>query len=117
MHSDDNMALPAERAVVACRNCKGEGWVCENHLDTAWEGGKQKCCGGAGSPCPVCQPEMSNAPFIFSIAQEARRYAAFYPPNSDGRHTFEMFAEFVETRSIAKAIEARIDKTENHDAR
>lgn len=90
----------------ACRNCSG--WVCENHLDTPWPGlTDAECCGGAGSPCPVCDPETANAPLIYSIAQEARRYAAFYEPNSDGRHTFTMFAEFVETRAIAQAIEAR----------
>lgn len=95
----------------ACRNCDGGDWVCENHHDRPWHGTSNSphacACGGAGSPCPVCQTEMANAPLIYSIAQEARRYAAFYAPGSDGRNTFEMFAEFVETRAIAQAIEAR----------
>jgi len=99
----------------ACRNCAGDGWVCENHLDAPWLGG-DGCCGGAGSPCPVCQPEMANAPLIYSIAQEARRYASYYPPHSDGRNTFEMFADFVETRSIAQAIEARRECAMTHTA-
>lgn len=34
-----------------CQICKGEGWVCENHPEIAWEGGNHKCCGGAGKPC------------------------------------------------------------------
>lgn len=92
---------------AVCRNCEGEGWVCENRLDMPWRGGSPDCCHGAGSPCPVCQPEMANAPLIYSIAQEARRYAAFYAPSSDARNTFEMLAEFVETRAIAQAIKAR----------
>lgn len=99
---------------ASCRNCASDGWVCENHLDMPWYGGTPECCpGAAGSPCPVCQPEMAHAPLIFAIAQEARRYAAFYQPGSDGRNTFEMFAEFVETRSIASAIEARRAETGN----
>lgn len=126
MDNTDNRALPTDRATTpdgaepvvsgkagipsACRNCDGGNWVCENHADHPWDGtsNREDACGcGAGAPCPVCQPEMANAPLIFSIAQEARRYAAFYPPSSDGRNTFEMFAEFVETRAIAQAIEAR----------
>lgn len=39
------------------------------------------------------------------IAQEARRYAGFYEPASDGRNTFEMFADFVET-CARQALEA-----------
>lgn len=93
---------------AGCRNCSGCGWVCENHRDTPWPGlAANECCGGAGSPCPVCCPELDKAPLVHSIAQEARRYAAYYEPGSDGRNTFTMFAEFVETRAIAQAIEAR----------
>lgn len=33
------------------------------------------------------------------IAQEARRYASFYPEASDGRNTFVLFAEMIENRS------------------
>jgi hypothetical protein len=50
---------------------------------------------------------MANGGLIHSIAQEARRYAAFYPTGSDGRNTFVMFADFVETRAIARALKAR----------
>lgn len=33
-----------------CPVCQGEGWICENHPDTAWGDGLN-CCGGAGAPC------------------------------------------------------------------
>ncbi|CAN7301136.1 hypothetical protein LJR221_001498 [Agrobacterium tumefaciens] len=33
-----------------------------------------------------------------NVAREARRYASFYPEASDGRNTFIMFAEYVESR-------------------
>jgi hypothetical protein len=46
-----------------CRNCNGEQWVCEDHLDTPWAGG-DGCCGGAGAPCPVCCPLMANAALV-----------------------------------------------------
>ena len=36
-----------------CSNCLGVGWVCENHLDQAWEH-PEGCDCGAGAPCPVC---------------------------------------------------------------
>lgn len=48
----------------ACRNCAGNEWVCENHLDRPWDGtsADPAACGcGAGAPCPVCSPEMANA--------------------------------------------------------
>jgi hypothetical protein len=47
-----------------CRNCDGEEWVCENHLDHPWDGvsSRDDACGcGAGAPCPVCRPDLSNA--------------------------------------------------------
>jgi hypothetical protein len=51
------------RAAIAkvdaeCRNCLGEQWVCENHLDMAWP---TICECGAGAPCPICRPDMANA--------------------------------------------------------
>ena len=37
-----------------CKNCDSSGWVCEGHKNEPWNDGNQKCCGGAGAPCPVC---------------------------------------------------------------
>lgn len=46
----------------ACRNCKGRGWVCENHLDRPWDYTTGEGCDcGAGSPCPVCNLQMAAA--------------------------------------------------------
>ena len=47
-----------------CKNCNGQGWVCENHPNTPWEDGKATCCAaegsewgcGAGAPCKACNP-------------------------------------------------------------
>lgn len=40
-----------------CANCRNEGWVCEDHLtESMGHGG----CGGAGVPCPACNPLASN---------------------------------------------------------
>ena len=41
-------------AVPDCEICNGEGWVCEDHPDIAWQEG-DGCCGAAGMPCN-CNP-------------------------------------------------------------
>lgn len=41
---------------VECPVCGGEGLVCEDHPDKAWQDG-DGCCGGAGMPC-LCTPYM-----------------------------------------------------------
>ena len=43
------------RANVECPICGGEGWVCENHPDKAWDTNGCEC--GAGQPCR-CTPYM-----------------------------------------------------------
>lgn len=40
---------------MACNLCRGQGWVCENHLDVPWDDDDKTCCGGAGTNC-VCNP-------------------------------------------------------------
>ena len=44
-----------------CPNCNGCEWVCEFHPDKPWgdqpNSGPNAChCGGAGKPCPECNP-------------------------------------------------------------
>lgn len=56
--SADTEAEPS----AVCPTCKGEMWVCENHPDVPWDGGDQNCCGGAGAPCPRCNPCDENTP-------------------------------------------------------
>lgn len=51
------------------------------------------------SPSPTVSALSGEYPSRGEIVNEARRYAAFYPQGSDGRNTFEMFAEFVGTRT------------------
>jgi hypothetical protein len=53
-----------------CRNCAGEGWVCENHLDQPWEESGHAANCGAGAPCPVCRSDMANAG-ILGLLKEA----------------------------------------------
>jgi hypothetical protein len=38
-----------------------------------------------------------------AIAEEARRYAGFYPEGSDGRNTFIIFAEWIERRDMRES--------------
>jgi len=51
---------------VACRNCAGTGWVCENHRDYPWAGltNGAECCGGAGAPCGACNLEIAFARYV-----------------------------------------------------
>jgi hypothetical protein len=55
-----------------CSTCRGCGHVCENHPDLAWgemisdenDPKPGACyCGGAGMPCPQCNPDAYEAPF------------------------------------------------------
>ena len=49
-----------------CEICHGEGWVCENHPDVVWAGGKAKCCVGSGYDCGAgmpCKCNISNPPW------------------------------------------------------
>lgn len=45
---------------LICGICKGEGWVCENHENIAWNYGDGCLCGGAGMPCKC---NTSNPPW------------------------------------------------------
>jgi len=56
-------APPSDQEKLRCRNCGGNGWVCENHLDLPWAGSCEldiACECGAGAPCPVCRPDLQN---------------------------------------------------------
>lgn len=59
-------AVDRSKVERPCRNCDGVGWVCEDHPDQPWAGLADwpACCGGAGAPCPVCQPELAAAPYV-----------------------------------------------------
>lgn len=38
---------------MTCKRCQGKQWVCERHPEKPmWHKG----CGGAGMPCPLCNP-------------------------------------------------------------
>jgi len=45
-------------AVIDICQCRGTGWVCENHTNKPWYGMMPDdfvaCCGGAGTPCKKC---------------------------------------------------------------
>jgi len=48
---------------VPCTKCDGCFWVCESHPDRPWDGNKACGCGGAGEPCPQCNPsDRQHAP-------------------------------------------------------
>jgi hypothetical protein len=48
--------------VKPCLYCEGEGWVCENHPDQPFAGPHACRCGGAGMPCPKCNPSSQDEP-------------------------------------------------------
>jgi len=42
---------------MTCPRCQGTEWVCEKHPDKPMEHLVEGVrCGGAGDPCPVCNP-------------------------------------------------------------
>lgn len=89
-----------------CRNCSGCGWVCENHRDTPWAGlvDGPECCGGAGSPCPVCNPEMACAGYV------SRALEAAQAPNE------EVLAEALFNLSARLKDAGFLDDDANHAA-
>jgi hypothetical protein len=47
---------------MKCSLCEDCGWVCENHPPKPWEGLRACSCGGAGAPCPWCNPSDAEHP-------------------------------------------------------
>lgn len=47
---------------MKCERCNDCGWVCENHRDKPWDGEGRCKCGGAGDPCPNCNPADAHNP-------------------------------------------------------
>jgi hypothetical protein len=53
----------ADGLSMKCFLCEHTGWVCENHPDAPWDGEQACICGGAGMPCPQCNPsDLSHPP-------------------------------------------------------
>ena len=53
----------ADGLSMKCVHCEHTGWVCENHPDAPWDGEQACICGGAGMPCPQCNPsDLSHPP-------------------------------------------------------
>lgn len=56
-----------------CLNCYDCGWVCEEHRDQPWAGVSNVAhacdCGGAGSPCSVCEWDMATAGIVDETAR------------------------------------------------
>jgi hypothetical protein len=48
--------------LMKCALCEDCGWVCENHPEPPWEGEHACTCGGAGMPCPKCNPSDLDHP-------------------------------------------------------
>lgn len=45
-----------------CERCSDERWVCEDHDTIGWPCAQERaqCCGGAGMPCPDCNPVVDG---------------------------------------------------------
>lgn len=79
----------ADGAVVGCKNCADEGWVCESHQDAPWNPDGCEC--GAGAPCPVCSRDMACAPYS-EAAREFRKVVENLISHHEGetdRHLFD----------------------------
>ncbi len=72
------------------------------------DGGSVISCLRCGASSPVHFNRKENLEsswndrkpsYLGKIADEARRYAGFYPQSSDGRNTFVIFAEWVDSLS------------------
>lgn len=48
--------------MTPCPACEDERWVCESHPDQPWSGPHGCTCGGAGMPCPICNPSSLHDP-------------------------------------------------------
>jgi hypothetical protein len=48
--------LREETLMKWCARCDSSRWVCERHPDRPFSGSRACTCGGAGIPCPVCNP-------------------------------------------------------------
>jgi bifunctional non-homologous end joining protein LigD len=47
---------------MKCAICRDTGWVCEDDADRPWAGSQACDCGGAGMPCPACNPCDEGSP-------------------------------------------------------
>lgn len=56
------------RAAQTCGQCRGDGWVCENHRSESQ--GHDDACSGAGEPCPACNPLATE--FSRALAENER---------------------------------------------
>jgi hypothetical protein len=54
------MSCRSHVRVKPCLQCDDEGWVCENHPDQPFAGPHACRCGGAGMPCPKCNPSSGE---------------------------------------------------------
>ena len=54
--------MPQNTQTMKCVVCQDCGWVCEAHPYLPWQGEHACTCGGAGAPCPRCNPSDRDAP-------------------------------------------------------
>jgi hypothetical protein len=56
----------ATAAPPHCAFCDNTGWMCEDHPEKPWGGFSRRSdachCGGAGMPCPYCNPADEDNP-------------------------------------------------------
>lgn len=87
--------MKACRVAGICMSCAtGSFEPCTDCLDTGWDGGSPR--GYVIEPAPGTHAIDQERQII---ADEARRLAANYSDGSDGRNTFVMLAEWIESRA------------------
>src|SRR6266446_6009155 len=70
---------------IECSLCDSTGWVCEDHSYLPWGGASSRrdaCnCGGAGAPCPACNPsDREHKPRLPEGYRSLLKTEDFIPP-------------------------------------
>jgi hypothetical protein len=100
---DKLLGSPAPDATVSA-NCQREGCgeVIGDKPDPRWDQGQCGTCGKwfhKSSPQDVGREATVSAVTLEQISEKAREWALRYPPHSDGRNTFWLFSEWVDSLS------------------
>ena len=67
-----------------CKLCDDGRFVCENHPDRPFFGERACDCGGAGEPCPACNPSEVTVPEMPDDFMEDRPIARGVFNKSEG---------------------------------
>lgn len=84
---------------MICKNCDGQGWVCENHSGKPWSGLSDRddaCHCGAGAPCPVCNWEAATSGVKYISQVEGFKRAVDLMTNGQSLETLQKICVKIE---------------------